>query len=147
MRSAFRVLAILIALGVVVQAGAIAFAWFDVIIELDEGATIDKNYEGNVGHDLHGIVGMMVMPVLGLALLIVSFFARIPSGVKWAAVVLGLIVLQVPLAILSFTVTSGIGALHGINALILAAVAGRTSALGRDTAPAGQAPAGTRAPV
>lgn len=146
MRSAFRVLAILIALGVVVQAGAIAFAWFDVIVELDEGATIDKNFEGNAGHELHGIVGMMVMPALGLALLIVSFFAKIPSGVKWAAIVLGLIVLQVVLAIVSFSV-SGIGALHGINALILAAFAGRASALGRDTASATSSSTGARASV
>ena len=146
MRSAFRVLAILIALGVVVQAGSIALAWFTVIGELSDGATLSEDSERNLGHELHGIVGMMVMPVLALALLIVSFFAKIPDGVKWAAIVLGLVVLQVVLAIVSFSV-SGLGALHGINALILAAVAGRASALGRDTAPAGQAPTGTRTSV
>jgi hypothetical protein len=144
MRAAFRVLAILIALGVVVQAGTIALAWFTVLGELNDGAVLSEDSERNLGHNVHGIVGMMVMPVLGLALLIVSFFAKIPSGVTWAAIVFGLVVLQVALAIVSFGV-SEIGALHGINALVLAAVAGRAGALGRDTAPASSTPAGTRA--
>lgn len=146
MRSAFRILAILIALGVVVQAGSIALAWFTVLGELDDGATLSEDSDRNLGHDLHGIVGMMLMPLIALALLIVSFFAKIPEGVKWAAIVLALVVLQVVLAIVSFSV-SGIGALHGINALILAAVAGRASALGRDTTAATPTSAGTRASV
>ena len=146
MRSAFRVLAILIALGVVVQAGSIALAWFTVIGELSDGATLSEDSDRNLGHELHGIVGMMVMPVLALALLIVSFLAKIPDGAKWAAIILGLVVLQVVLAIVSFSV-SGIGALHGVNALILAAVAGRASALGRETTSATPRSAGSRTSV
>ena len=48
---------------------------------------------------LHGMVGMMLIPLLALVLLIISFFAKIPGGVKWAAIVLGLVVLQVALGI------------------------------------------------
>ena len=44
---------------------------------------------------------MYVMPLLGLILLIVSFFAakQVPGARKWAGIVFGLIVLQVALAL------------------------------------------------
>ncbi len=35
---------------------------------------------------LHGMIGMMLIPLLALVLLIISFFAKIPGGVKWAAI-------------------------------------------------------------
>ncbi|GAA1556437.1 hypothetical protein [Kribbella lupini] len=123
MKSVYRYLALLIGLGVVVQVMAIALGWFTALKDLDGGLVIDKNYEGNFGHELHGIVGMMVIPILALLLLIVSFFAHVAGGVKWAAIVLGLVVLQIALAFVSFGVPA-IGALHGINALALLAVAG-----------------------
>jgi hypothetical protein len=66
---------------------------------------------------------MMVMPLLALLLLIVSFFARVAGGVKWAAFVFGLVILQVALAFVSFAAPV-VGALHGLNALALLAVAG-----------------------
>jgi hypothetical protein len=57
-----------------------------------------------------------------LLLLIVSFFAGIPGGVKWAAITFGVMVLQVLLAYASFPVPI-LGLLHAINAFALAAVA------------------------
>lgn len=118
MKATYRLLAQVIALGVVFQAAVLAFAWFTVINEVDSGAVIDQNYEGNVGHMLHGTVGMMLMPLLGLLLLIVSFFAKIPGGVKWAGFVLLAIVVQVVLAIVAFGIPA-VGALHGINAIVV----------------------------
>lgn len=126
MRSTYRVLAYLVVLGVVLQAASIAFAWFSVINEVDSGAVIDENFEGNAGHALHGIVGMMAIPLVALVLLIVSFFAKVPGGIKWAAIVLGVAVLQVVLAFVSFGAPI-VGALHGINALALAVVAWRAA--------------------
>jgi hypothetical protein len=123
MKSTYRVLALLIALGVVVQAMAIALAWFFVMKDVDGGAVYDKNTDYNFGQILHSTVGLMVIPLLALALLIVSFFAGIAGGVKWAAIVFGLVVLQVLLAIVSFGAPA-VGALHGLNAFALAAVAG-----------------------
>jgi hypothetical protein len=84
------VLAALIALGVLVQAAAIAFGWFDAIHDVDNGLVIDENYDGNAGHILHGIVGLYAIPLLGLVLLIVSFFAakEVPGARKWAGIVL-----------------------------------------------------------
>ena len=70
---------------------------------------------------------MAVIPLLCLALLVVSFFAGIPGGVKWAAIVLGVAALQIGLAFVSFGVSSWIGVLHGINAFLLAGAAGRAA--------------------
>lgn len=131
-KQTYRVLAGLIALGVLVQAAAIAFGWFDALHELDNGLVIDENYEGNAGHMLHGIVGMYVMPLLGLSLLIVSFFAakQVPGARQWAGIVFGLIVLQVVLAFVAFGAPI-VGALHGLNALAIIGTAGRASMLAR----------------
>jgi hypothetical protein len=123
MRSAYRVLALLIALGVVVQAALIAVAWFTALHALDGGAVIDKNYEGNWAHTAHGeVVGTAVIPLLALALLVVSFFARVPGGVRWALITFGVVVLQILFAVLGFLVPV-LGLLHGVNAFALAAVA------------------------
>ena len=134
MKQTYRVFAGLIALGVLVQAAAVAFAWFDAISAIDSGTVIDGNYEGNAGHAIHAIVGMIVMPLLALILLIVSFFARnvVPGAVKWAGIVFGLTLLQVALAFAAFSAPV-VGALHGINALALLGVAGRAAALTRGT--------------
>lgn len=127
MRQAYRVLAGLIALGVVAQASFIALGWFTALHDVDEGTlTINKDYDGNIGHSLHGIVGFNVLPLLALVLMIVSFFAKIPGGVKWAGFTLLAVVVQVVLAFVAFGVPA-IGALHGINALIVLGVAGNTA--------------------
>ena len=126
MKQAYRVLAGLIALGVVVQAAAIAYGWFAVLVDLEDGATLTNDYDGNAGHILHGINGMTVMPVLALLLLITSFFAKIRGGTKWAAFVLLAVVVQVALAFISFGVAA-VGALHGINALVLLGLAVMTA--------------------
>ena len=48
-----------------------------------------------------------------------SFFTRsVPGGAKWAAIVFGLVVLQVALGLFSHSVV-GLGPLHGINAFAL----------------------------
>jgi hypothetical protein len=132
-KQTYRVLSGLIALGVLVQAAAIAFGWFDALHELDNGTVITEDYEGNAGHVLHGINGMYVMPLLGLLLLIVSFFAEkeVRGARKWAGIVFGLIVLQVVLAFVAFGAPI-VGALHGLNALAVIGTAIRASALTRD---------------
>jgi hypothetical protein len=138
MRTTYRVLAILLPVGVVVQAASIAFAMFQITKEIDDGAVIDKNYvesssgSAGLGFAIHAIDGQMVIPLVALLLLIVSFFAHVRGGVKLAAIAFGVVVLQVVLAFASFGVP-GIGFLHGINALavfgagIAAARAARTS--------------------
>jgi hypothetical protein len=134
-KQTYRVVSGLIALGVLVQAAAIAFGWFDALHEVDNGAVLDENFEGNAGHMIHGLNGMYVLPVLGLVLLIVSFFAAttVPRARKWGGIVFGLIVLQVVLAFVAFGAPI-VGALHGINALAILGSAVRASLLTRETA-------------
>ena len=135
MKQTYRVISGLIALGVLVQAGAIAAGWFTALHDVDNGLIINKNYDGNAFHGIHGFVGFNVMPLLGLILLVVSFFAakQVPGARKWGAIVFGLIILQVALALVAFSVPA-IGALHGINALAVLGTAIRASMLTRDSA-------------
>ena len=136
MKQTYRVLAGLVALGVLVQAGSVAFGWFKTLNDLDSGAlkSVGKNFEGNVGHAIHGVDGQVVIPVIGLILLIVSFVAAksVPQGRQWAGIVFGLIVLQVVLAFIGFGVPV-IGALHGINALFVLGAAVRAMGLTAQT--------------
>jgi hypothetical protein len=120
-RLAYRILAMLIAAGVVVQAAAIAFALFDIQHRVDDGNVYSKDSH-NGGVALHSVLGNMVIPVIALLLLIVSFFAHIPGGVKWAAITFGVLVLQLVLAYAGDGLPA-IGVLHGINAFVLATVA------------------------
>lgn len=145
MKQTFRILSAVIALGVLVQAAAIAFGWFDAISEVDKGLVIDENYEGNAGHAVHAINGMLVMPALGLVLLIVSIVARkaVPGAPKWGGIVFGLIVLQVALAFAAFSAPL-VGALHGINALAVIGAAARAATLARESAAAPRPQSGDR---
>src|SRR3954453_9616557 len=122
MRATYRVLAGLIALGVVLQAAFIAAAWFTVLNDTDSGAVFDKNSGDNWAQAAHSVVGPSVIPFLALLLLIVSFFARIPGGVKWAAITLGVVALQIAFAFLGYAAPVT-GVLHGINAFAIAGVA------------------------
>jgi heme A synthase len=75
---------------------------------------------------------MYAIPVLGLIFLIVSFAAAkaVPRGRTWAAIVFVAILVQVALAFLAFGLPA-IGALHGLNALILFGTAVRAALLTR----------------
>jgi heme A synthase len=132
-KQTYRVLAGLIALGVLVQAAAVALAWFQVISDLEGGAVFDENAEFNLGHLVHLYGGLYAIPALALILLIVSFLAAktVPGARKWAGIVFGLVVLQVALAIFAFAVAPAIGALHGLNALFLLGASLRAVSLTR----------------
>src|SRR6478672_7752303 len=104
MRTAYRVLAYLIAAEVVLQAAAIAYAIFGLSKYVDDGAVIDKasqesgqTFDGVVGFMVHGINGMMIVPALALILFVVSFFAKVADGVKWAGILFALVIAQVML--------------------------------------------------
>jgi hypothetical protein len=126
MRSAYRFLAFLVAGLVVVQAAAIVYAVAGLGHWVDEGGTLDKaafesddlDFDGVVGFMIHGMNGMMLIPLVALVFFIVSFFAKVPGGVARAGIVLGLVVLQVALGIFGHEIPA-LGGLHGINALIL----------------------------
>lgn len=124
MKSAYRVLAFIIAGMVAFQSAVIVFAMFGLFAWVQQGGVVDAatqqtaSFTGEVGFMLHGIAGQAVIPLLGLLLVVFSFFARIPGGTKWALFVFGTIVVQVMLGILGHGAPV-LGLLHGLVALIL----------------------------
>jgi hypothetical protein len=124
MRATYRVLASLIAAGVMLQVAAIALAGFTISKDAGDGATIDANYN-NIGQQWHSIGGS-VIGLLAIIFLIVSFLTNVPRGRTLAGIVVGLVVLQILLAVVSFGLPA-LGVLHGINGLAIAGVAGMAS--------------------
>jgi len=110
---------------VAVQAAAIGYAVFAQLHWIEEGGTLDEaSFESAPGFGatmFHALNGGTVL-LTALALLIVSFFAKIPHGVRWAIIVLACTVVQIALGTLSRLVAP-IGAVHGAVALVLFGVA------------------------
>jgi hypothetical protein len=134
MRTAYKVFAWLVALGVVVQAASMVYAvaglgnWVE-----KEGGVFDKAageamFEGDVtfagvtGFMIHGMNGMMIIPALALILLIVSFFAKVPGGIAWALYVVVAVAVQIALGLFGHEDAIW-GMLHGVNAMILFSLA------------------------
>ncbi|MET0999182.1 MAG: hypothetical protein ABWX73_10735 [Marmoricola sp.] len=149
MRATYRVLAHLIAGMVVIQAAAIAMWVFGLLHWLTDGdgntvtsQLADDRLEGVTGAagiTIHSF-GAIVVALLAIILLIVSFFAKIPGGVKWAGFVFLAVLLQWIIAIVSFE-TPALGFLHGANALVVLGVslrAGKQASV-VETAPASEA--------
>jgi len=129
MRRAYHVLAYVIAVDVVVQAMMIATGVAGLDHWIEDGATVNKHvldkdpsFTGSFGFAVHAINGEMLIPLLALVLLVVSFFAKVAGGTRWALYVLGLIVVQVFLGGLQEDVPF-LGLLHGANAFALLGVA------------------------
>ncbi|HEX5907506.1 MAG TPA: hypothetical protein VFY56_10855 [Propionibacteriaceae bacterium] len=125
MKTVYRVLAYAIAAMVAIQAGAIGYAVFAQLHWIENGGTLDEaSFESAPGfgaYIFHALNGATVL-LLALALLIISFFAKIPQGVRWAVIVLACTIVQIALGTLSRLV-SQIGAVHGAVALVLFGVA------------------------
>jgi heme A synthase len=125
MRTAYRVLAFAIAALVAIQAAAIGYAVFAQLNWIDGGGTVDKasidSAPGTAAYIFHALDGGVVL-LIALALLVVSFFAKIPQGVRWAVIVLVTTIVQIALGTLSHMLAA-IGAVHGAVALVLFGVA------------------------
>lgn len=142
MQTTYRILAHIIAGLVALQAAFIAFGVAGLFKWIDDGATLDKavieswendppTWQGAIGHFLHVMSGTFLIPLLGLVLLLVAFFAAINGGVKWAGIIAVAIIVQVGAGIMSRTEgLPWLGLVHGINAFILfwaAIMAGRNA--------------------
>lgn len=126
MRTVYRVLAYVIAALVAIQAAAIGYGVFAQMNWIENGGTLDKatlesSAPGTSALFFHAIEGFAVF-LVALALLIVSFFAKIPHGVRWAVIVLACTFVQIALGSLSHMLAA-IGAVHGAVALVLFGVA------------------------
>jgi hypothetical protein len=134
MRTAYKVLAYLVAAEVAVQAMVMVWAIAGLGKWVDGGGVFDKSViEGSIeggamafpdvlGILVHGINGMFVVPGLALLLLIVSFFTKVRGAIKWALIVFVLVVAQGQIGFLGHEFPLA-GLLHGLNALALFAVA------------------------
>lgn len=130
MRTAYKVLAYIVAAEVAIQAMVMVWAIAGLGKWVDGGGTFDKSVmesEGTpfpevVGIILHGINGTYVIPAIALLLLIVSFFTKLRGAIKWAVIVFVLVVVQGQIGFLGHEFPLA-GALHGLNALALFGVA------------------------
>jgi hypothetical protein len=127
MRNVYRVLAYLLSIEVLVQGMAIAYGiagltrWVD-----DDGGVLNKqvldsddaDFPGVGGFMIHGINGTTIIPLIVLLLLIVSFFAKVPGGIKRAAILFGLVVLQIFLGIFSHEIPFVV-VFHVLNAFAI----------------------------
>ena len=126
MTKAFRVLAYLVALLVMVQAASMVWAIAGLGIWVDEGNDFtaelfdsdETPFTEVAGFMIHGMNGMMLIPLVALILLVVGLIAKFPGSTKYGAAVFLLVILQVALGIFGHEAAI-FGALHGINALIL----------------------------
>ncbi|MFI7027772.1 hypothetical protein ACIBK1_03575 [Microbispora rosea] len=148
MKLVYKVLAALVAAEVAVQAMMVVLGDAGLFRYVEQGGVIDKASaeSGDMAFPeffafvVHGINGMMVIPTIALLLLVSSFFAKIPGAVKGAALVVLLVAVQVTLGLLGHQITA-LGALHGLNALLLfgaavhAALRGRRAATGATAQP------------
>jgi hypothetical protein len=156
MLKAFRILCLIIAIEVMVQASMIAFAIFGLgkWIE-DDGGVLNKavldadkgpSFTGSVGFMIHGINGEMVIPLLALITLVVSFFTKVPGSAKRGGMIFGLVVLQVLLGVFGHGVVA-LGPLHGINAFVVFSLAIMTFVRFGKVSPGTEASASTPAVV
>ena len=123
MKATYRVLAYLIPVIVALQASFIALGVFGLGKFVEDGNDFTKSVlenggsTGDIGFALHSF-GAMAAALVGLLLLIVSFFAKIEGGVRAATFVFVDVVLQWVLAFVSFAAWA-VGILHGLNAFLL----------------------------
>ena len=126
MKQVYRVFAYLIAVGVAIQAAAIAYGVFGLFNWVEGGGTLDQaalraedsDVGGGLGFFLHIMIGYFVIPVVALLLLILSFFAKVPGGIRWALFSFLTVVVQTLLAGFAHAL-AGVGWLHGMVALVL----------------------------
>jgi hypothetical protein len=136
MRNAYKYLAFAIPVFVVIQAMAIAFEVFGLGAYVDDhglpkgafsGDNSAPSFFGDAGGAIHAIDGTFIIPLIALALLVVSFFAKVPGGTKFALFIVLDVIVQIMLAFIAFGAVI-VGPLHALNAFVLmglGAVAGR----------------------
>ena len=131
MRTAYKVLAYLVAAEVAVQAMVMVWAIAGLGKWIVGGGVLDGSviesggtlpFPEFFGIIVHGINGTFVVPAIALLLLIVSFFTKVRGAIKWAVIVFVLVVVQGQLGFFGHDFPLA-GALHGLNALALFGVA------------------------
>jgi hypothetical protein len=139
MKTVYRILAYVVAGLVMVQAMVMVFAIDGLGKWVDGGGVLDKAVAASdqplpfpeaVGFSIHGVNGMLIIPLIALLLVLSSFFAKISGASKWAGLVLLLVAVQIALGLGGHAIPA-VGALHGLNALLLFSAAVYTARRGR----------------
>lgn len=134
MRTTYRMLMYALAVEVLVQGMSVAYALAGLgkWVQEDGGVlnrqamdTPSATFTGAGGLVVHDINGQMVIPALVLVLLVVSLFAKVPRGTRTAAILLGLVVLEVVMGIALRSVPF-IAVLHVLNAFAIFVIAAMT---------------------
>ena len=143
MRLTYRILAFAIAGLVGVQAASHAWGSAGLGAFVANGGVVDKSMMENttgalpfpevLGILIHGMNGGIVIPVVALALLVVSFFTRVRGAIAWGVIVLTTVAVQLTLGFNGHALPI-LGLFHGLNALVLFAVAVRAAGVVRRAA-------------
>jgi hypothetical protein len=143
MRKAHQVLAGILAIFVVIQAMAIAYALAGLGKWIDDGHSVDKAYveavqdgekgfQGSGGFAVHAIDGYMIIPALAIILLIVSLLAnkKLPGAAVRGAILFGMVALQYVLGVALHDVVllAPLHALNGFGIFAMAILAARKAA-------------------
>jgi hypothetical protein len=147
MRKAHQILAYLLAAEVVVQAMAIAYALAGLGHWIDDGNTLTKqliddedlHFQGVGGFAIHGMNGMMIIPLIAIIFLIVSLVAngQLPGAAKRGGILFGMVALQVFLGLTlhDVVVLAPLHALNGLGILFMAVHTGKQAAATDAAAP------------
>ncbi len=129
MRKLYSVLAWTVFAGVVVQAAAIAFGFGGLAGYVSGGGLVDETvmesgggFTGDQAFAVHEMVGGILLPVVALAVAVVSFWVRAPRARRWAW---GLFLLVVAQGEMGYAIDDlpYIGLVHGATALAVLLVA------------------------
>jgi len=120
MRTAFRIVASLTSLAVIVQVGLAGYGAFNAIDKADDAGSITKHSLEN-GFDPHGVVGTIVIALMLILVLVSLFGGRIKARTVTILFVLGIVQM-----LLAWGADSAawVGFFHGVNALAIAGIAG-----------------------
>lgn len=127
-KQAYRILNYVLSLEILIQAAVIAWWAFGVTSYADDHGSIshdrleDGSFGGGAGLSIHAVNGFMIIPLIALALLVVAFLAKIPGGVRLAAITFVLVVIQAYVLPALSEKAPGVGALHGAVALAILAL-------------------------
>lgn len=132
MVSTYRILAFTIAALVGVQAATHAWSSAGLGLFVMNGGVVDAAMMESTGGPLpfpevlgilvHGMNGVIVIPIVAIGLLVVSFFSGVQGAIRWAGLVLAVVAVQVTLGFGGHGLPL-LGLLHGANALVLFGVA------------------------
>ena len=127
MRAAYKALSHSIAGLVAVQAALIALATAGLLHWVEEGNTLtpaavkseDTGATGAIGFALHSGIGMILIPLLTVALVVVAVLLKEKAARTWAIALLVTVVVQVGLGTAAEAVPF-LGLVHGLLALVVA---------------------------